>query len=332
MSELRLNLVTGDWVIIATDRASRPGFFDSATMHHQLPEHDAACPFCPGNETMSSTEILRLPATGAWQQRVVPNKFPALSPDTKPMQDNRGRMHRIGGFGSHEVIIEGPRHDKTVVDFDTEQVVQILEVYQARFIALYQIAAVKHVIIFKNHGRAAGTSLDHPHSQLIATPVVPVQVQERMQDYESYFEKSGECLMCSTLTDELKDGRRIIIETEHFVSFIPYAALSPLHLWLFPRRHESSFGRVNHDELQDLAGHLQQLLKLLRCAAGDLSFNYTIRSDSMQSNHKEYAHWYLSIVPRVSQAAGFEMGSGMYINSSIPEESAAFLQKFLPQI
>ncbi len=332
MSELRLNLVTGDWVIIATDRAQRPNDFLADAPARDIPAHDSDCPFCTGNESKTPEEIARVPEDGAWQLRVVPNRFPALSAKVQPIRNNNGRLHQIGGFGSHEVIIESPAHNHTLTDIDHAQMLQLLELYRTRFLQLYATPGIEHVIIFKNYGEAAGTSLMHPHSQIIATPIVPIQMRERMHEYMRYFDHTGECLMCNTLADELSDGRRIIIESEHFVSFIPYAALSPLHLWLFPRRHEDSFGKVSDEELADLAEHLQKLLTLLKLAVGDPSFNYTIRSDSMQSNHRRCSHWYLSIVPRVTQAAGFEMGSGMYINHTIPEESAAFLQTFLSRV
>ncbi len=332
MSELRLNLVTGDWVIIATDRACRPNDFVSGINNQNVPAHDQECPFCLGNENMTPNEILHYPEDGPWQLRVVPNRFPALSTSAQPIRDNNGRLHRIGGFGSHEVIIESPVHNQNLTDLHQNQICQLLCIYRERFIQLYNTPGIEHVIIFKNYGEAAGTSLAHPHSQIIATPVVPIQMRERMHEYVRYFDHTGECLMCSTLADELHDGRRILLESEHFVSFVPYAALSPFHLWLFPRRHEHRFGLISNEELQDMADHLQKLLKLLKLAVGDPSYNFTIRSDSMHSVHQQCCHWYLSIVPRVTQVAGFEMGSGMYINASIPEESAAFLQSFLPQI
>ncbi|OIO69538.1 MAG: galactose-1-phosphate uridylyltransferase [Zetaproteobacteria bacterium CG_4_9_14_3_um_filter_49_83] len=331
MSELRLNLITGNWVVIATDRAKRPDDFVRDVEKHTSLPYEPKCPFCAGNESMTPHDIQRFPAEGPWQLRVVPNKFAALSLDTEPERHNMGRLHRMGGFGSHEVVIETPQHHQSLTDYDEAHVSNLLRIYRDRFRALYEISAIEHVIVFKNHGKAAGTSLAHPHSQIIATPVVPMQVRERMHEYMRYFDHTGECLMCSTLADELADGRRIMIESEYFVSFVPYAALSPFHLWVFPRHHQGSFAQINESQLQDLARHLQKLLRTLKAAVGDPSYNFIIRSNSPESCHREYFHWYLSIVPRVAKAAGFELGSGMFINASVPEDSAAFLREFLVQ-
>ncbi|MDX8407207.1 MAG: galactose-1-phosphate uridylyltransferase [Mariprofundaceae bacterium] len=326
MSELRLNLITREWVVIATERAQRP---DEFIRDGNAPLPDACvkgCPFCPGEEAQTPGEIMRIEGDAGWLLRVVPNKFAALSEAGDRQRHNSGRKHSIGGYGRHEVIIETPVHNRYIAHMQLEEVERLIQAYKARFAAIYQDADVEHVIIFKNHGEAAGTSLQHPHSQIIGTPVTPMQVRDRLDAGRRYFDDTGECLMCASLSDELEDGARVILDSEHFVTFIPYAALSPFHLWIFPRRHCACFADINDNEVADLARHLQQVLARLYGGLDNPSFNYVIRSESPRASGAEYFHWYISLVPRLSQPAGFELGSGMYINASIPEESAGFLR------
>lgn len=315
-------------MIIATDRAARPDDFKRYAQQTSPYPHDPTCPFCPGNESQTPDEIQCFPAHGDWQQRVVPNKFAALSAHVLPIRQNNGLFHSMEGFGFHEVVIESAVHNHSLINLDAQQMTQLFAVYRERFICLDQTPNIQHVIVFKNHGLDAGTSLAHPHSQIIATPVLPMQVRERMHAYRTYHDQTGQCLMCDTLNDERNDGRRILFESEHFVSFIPFAALSPFHIWIFPRQHAASFAHTTDEAIADVAIHLQKVLKLLYIALGDPSYNYMIRSDASQSYHSDSFHWYISIVPRVSHAAGFELGSGMFINAAIPEESATFLRRF----
>ncbi len=325
MSELRLNLITREWVIIATDRARRPDEF-AAQRRKQKPPDAAGCPFCPGGEELTPDEIMRIEGEEGWQLRVVPNKFATLSGDGSHEQYRDGRNHSMDGYGRHEVVIETPRHDCYIAHMQQDEVIRLLRAYKTRFDILYQDADIEHVIIFKNHGEAAGTSLQHPHSQIIALPMTPMQVCDRLDAYRRYADEHGECLMCATLADELAAACRIVLESEYFVTFIPYAALSPFHIWIFPRRHSVSFGDISGDELRDLARHMQHVLAKLYAGLDNPSFNYVIRSESPRASATEYFHWYISLVPRLSQPAGFELGSGMYINASIPEESAEFLR------
>jgi UDPglucose--hexose-1-phosphate uridylyltransferase len=185
---------------------------------------------------------------------------------------------------------------------------------------------VEAIIVFKNHGEGAGTSLQHPHSQLAATPMVPSQIRKRIEEATRFFDDNGECLFCRTLNEELAAGVRIVLETEHFVAFVPYAALSPFHLWIFPRRHASAFDEITEPEIADLATNLRTILAKMYCGLNDPDYNYSIRSIPTRDRHTDYFHWYLTIIPRITKAAGFELGSGMYINSSLPEESARFLR------
>jgi len=326
MPELRQNLITRDWVIVATERANRPNEFKISTTRPSLPSFVEECPFCPGNEHLSIGEISRIGTSALWRVRTIPNKFPALSPEGERTRSSHGIFRSMAAVGIHEVIIDHPRHNMSPALFTEGEMADVITMYWTRYAAVKKDPRAEAVVIFKNHGESAGTSLYHPHSQLAATPVVPTQVRARMEESMRYFDDSGECLFCRTLSEELAAGERIIIEGKHFVAFQPYAALSPFHTWIFPRRHMASFDDIADQEITDLAHVLRTLLAKLHYGLNDPDYNYTIRSIPTASAKAEYFHWYLTVVPRVSRVAGFEIGSGMYINTSLPEESARFLR------
>jgi UDPglucose--hexose-1-phosphate uridylyltransferase len=326
MSELRLNLITGEWVIIATERAKRPEEFKQTGAKRVLPPFSENCPFCPGHEDRTPPETLRIPDDGRWLVRAVPNKFSALTPEGDPTRYDAGLKTRLAGIGRHEVVIESPAHDATTALLPVEQVERVLGACRDRLRAFYREPSVEHVIIFKNHGEAAGTSLEHPHCQIVGTPVLPGQLRRRIEEAMRFWGDFASCLYCRTLADELSERVRVVTENASFVAFIPYAALSPFHLWITPRRHCANFGAVGDSELADLAAILRDVLRRLHVGLGDPDFNWVIRSLSPEESAVKYFHWYLSLVPRVSRAAGFELGTGMFINTALPETSAAFLR------
>jgi UDPglucose--hexose-1-phosphate uridylyltransferase len=326
MPELRLNQITKEWVIISTERAKRPEDFKSKNRTRNLPDYVRTCPFCLGNEDKTPSEVFRIPEDDGWKVRVVPNKFPALSRDAERMRINDGFRHVISGFGVHDVIIETPLHNMTTALLPVEHVAWVINTYKRRFIELYSDKRIGHVIIFKNQGEGAGTSLQHPHSQIIGTPVTPFLVRARIEEAIRFFDITGECLICKTLEEEKKDEKRIVHETEHFIAFIPFAALSAFHMWIFPKRHSASFSDITEAEIHDLALNLKTVLAKLYYGLNNPDYNYAIRSNRPKDARSEYTHWYLSIVPRISTAAGFELGSGIYINSALPEQSAKYLR------
>jgi UDPglucose--hexose-1-phosphate uridylyltransferase len=326
MPELRHNLITREWVIIATDRAKRPSDFKSHTDRMAAPSHVASCPFCPGNESKTPEEFHRVTIDGMWKMRVVANKYPAVDREGIPSRSVDGTHRFVAGVGLHDVIIESPLHNTTLALMEPEDLVIALGLYKERFIEAYNDPRVEHVIIFKNHGLGAGTTIDHPHAQLIAIPIVPVQHRDRVTTAMQYFDDTGVCLMCDTLKAEIDDKSRVVIETEHFLTFIPYAALSPFHTWIFPKRHCASFSGITTEETADLGFHLKSILAKFYYGLEDPDFNLVIRSSRPKDIGNEFTHWYLSLMPKLSKTAGFELGSGMYINPSLPEENAAFLR------
>lgn len=327
MSELRLNLITREWVVIATERAKRPEDFKPSVIKKSLLPYMENCPFCPGNEGKTPNELFRMGDENEWKIRVVPNKFSALSNTGSRERKNDGLLIRsVTGVGVHEVIIETPRHDMNLAILPIDHIEDLIRIYKARFLEAYNDIRIQHVIIFKNHGEGAGTSLEHPHSQLIGTPIMPIQFRDRLEAAAHFFDDTGGCLMCLMANKEREEKKRIILETDCFLTFIPYAALSPFHTWIFPKRHIASFSNINGTEIKELALHLKTILSKLYHGLTNPDYNFVIRSNRPKDCDLEYFHWYASIIPRLSTTAGFELGSGMFINTSLPEESAEFLR------
>lgn len=324
---MRFNPITRDWVIIAPGRSRKPNDFRAAPKARPTrPAYRPDCPFCVGNE--ETEEVLRASAPdGSWLARVIPNKFPALSGDHDAQRTRHGSFRSMAAAGVHEVLVEHPRHDLTIATMDAGHLAVVLELYRQRHAALRAHPGVESIIIFKNHGERAGTSLEHPHSQIVAAPVVSSSVRLRLEEATRLHDEDGECIYCATLRDELATGDRIIEANASFVAFIPHAALSPFHLWIFPRRHASSYDAITPEEIADLAPLLHRVLRRLFIALDDPDFNFGIRSAPISEDNSHYFHWYLTIVPRVSHVAGFELGSGIYINSVLPEDAARTLRE-----
>jgi len=328
MSELRYNIATGDWVIFSTARAKRPHDFVQAKKESAaLPEYRADCPFCPGNETMAGAELFRLGDAKGWKARSVPNRFPALSLDEDRGRKTEGFTASMGGFGDHEVIIESPRHNTCIALMSDGEVEDIIRVYMNRYVTLRKVPGIETVTIFKNHGPMAGCSLEHPHSQLVATPIIPPHLRSRIAVAVNYFETAGFCVYCRMVEEELKAKVRVLLEKTTFISFLPFAGAFPFVTWIVPRRHMCSFADMTAAELRDLAHTLKYTLRRLYYGLANPDFNLTIRSYSIGGKDARFFHWYLSIIPRLSEPGGFELGTMMAINTSLPEEGAEFLRR-----
>ncbi len=328
MPEIRYNLITREWVIIATERAKRPEDFAKANTRRPLPPaHDPKCVFCTGNEHLTPPESFRIPEGSGWSVRVVPNKFSALNAAAELTRHHAGLKRTISGAGIHEVIIETPAHDQTLGLISDRQIENVFEAYRRRYAAVTEDPRVAHVTLFKNHGERAGCSLEHPHSQLVGTPIIPPQVRERMENALRFYDENGDCVFCAVMADELVDQVRVVEQTSHFVAFIPYAALTPFHLWIFPLRHAANFLDTTDVELQDLAHLVRRILRKMYYSLENPDFNLSIRTPPREASGLKYYHWYLSLIPRVTRVAGFEIGSGMFINVALPEQSAEFLRK-----
>lgn len=331
MSELRLNRATKEWIIVAKERAKRPHEFHREEHKKKLPAFDPTCPFCPGNENNTPAEVFALrdketkPNHSGWRIRVVTNKYPALDPGRKINRITGEFFKRAVGVGKHEVIIESTQHNKSLATLSLKQVEEICEIYWKRYLALKDDKRFKLIIIFKNHGTSAGTSLKHPHSQLIALPLVPASIRHLLEEAMRYYDDHGSCVFCDMIHQEILHKKRIILDNEKFVVFHPFASRAPFETWIVPKKHKACFGNIDQKEVGSMAFVLKEILEKLYLKLEDPDYNLMIRTAPIKDAQEDYYHWYIQILPRLSTPAGFELGSGIFINTSLPEETAKFI-------
>ncbi len=333
MPELRKDPIVGRWVIIATDRARRPTDFIRERVQIR---GSGFCPFCYGNESKTPPEILAYrpegsqPNTPGWTLRVVPNKFPALGIEGTLNRQGEGLYDRMNGIGAHEVIIETPEHRTTMAALPAAQIESVLWAYRDRIVDLKKDTRFKYILIFKNFGDAAGASLEHTHSQLIALPVVPKRVQEEVTGAREYYSYKDRCLFCDIIRQEFSSGVRLVAENEKFFALCPFAPRFPFELWIVPKEHQSSFEESSRSELKYLAALLKDMLGRLEAVLDHPAYNYIIHTSPVPDGVNDYYHWHLEIMPKLTNLAGFEWGTGFYINPTPPEEAAKFLREAAP--
>lgn len=332
MSELRLNRATKEWIIVAPKRAKRPHEFYREKHQEKLPPFDPDCPFCPGNEDKTPPEVFALrdkktkPNSPGWRIRVVTNKYPALDPNKKIIEITGEFFKSTTGVGKHEVIIESTQHNQSLATLSLKQVQEVCEVYWKRYLALKDDKRFKLIIIFRNHGTSAGTSLKHPHSQLIALPLVPASIRHLLEEAMRYYDDHGSCVFCDMIHQELLHKKRIIFDTKEFVVFHPFASRTPFETWIVPKKHNACFGNVDQDEVRAMVSVLKRILEKLYSKLDDPDYNLMIRTAPIKDAFEDYYHWYIQILPRLTTPAGFELGSGVFINTSLPEETAKFIR------
>lgn len=339
MSELRHDPLQHHWVIIAGERARRPSDY-SVEVKTQSAEF---CPFCSCNEDKTPPEIYAVregygaPNSPGWQIRVVPNKYPALRVEGELERIAVGLYDRMNGIGAHEIVIETPEHMLQMADFTAAHLALVLRVYRDRMRDLMQDKRLQYLVVFRNYGESAGTTLSHPHSQIIAMPILPSTIQTEIRSACEYYYRRERGIFCDIIHQELDDGSRIVIENDHYVVLAPYASRSPFELMLAPRRHQHDFTAISDSECKELAVVLKQTLGKLRTALNDPPFNLMIHTAPNLTdksvwykefpNIKDGYHWYIEIVPRLTKSAGFEWGTGFHINPTPPESAAEFLRQ-----
>jgi UDPglucose--hexose-1-phosphate uridylyltransferase len=311
MPAIRQDPTTHEWVIIATERARRPHDFQRDALPPAVEAYDPKCPFCPGNEHLTPPEDFAIRPDGgiadSWRVRAMANKFAALVPEGGLERRDAGLFRGMTGYGKHEVVVETQRHDQPVALMELDRVEDIIRAYRARHLALREDQQIRLILIFKNHGRAAGTSLEHPHSQIVATPVVPASVRIRYETATRYHDDTGRCIHCVVRDEELRQGTRVLIETGGFAAFHPFASRVPFETWIVPKSHSSSFGRISDSAIPDLATVLQTVLKKLYYGLGNPDFNYIIHSAPVEDEDKDYYIWHIQVLPRLTLQAGFEL-------------------------
>jgi len=328
--ELRKDPITGRWVIIATDRAKRPTDFVREKVEIR---GSGFCPFCYGHEVKTPPEIHAYRPDGSakdtpgWTLRIVPNKFPALGIEGTLNRQGEGLYDKMNGIGAHEVIIETPDHALTLATMPTRGVENVLWSYRDRILDLKKDRRFKYILIFKNHGEAAGASLEHTHSQLIALPVVPKRVREEVDSAREYYNFKERCIFCDIIRQEMEDTVRVIAENQDFTALAPYAPRFPFELWIVPKIHQSAFEESQKHEFEQLASVLKDMLMRLDKVLDSPAYNYIIHTSPFPEVSNDYYHWHLEVMPKLTKVAGFEWGTGFYINPTPPEESAKFLRE-----
>lgn len=328
VSELRKDPVVGRWVIISTDRARRPSDFGPDPV---IPRGDR-CVFCEGEEANTPEEVLayRGPEGRAngpgWSLRVVPNKYPALRIEGELDPAGEGLYDRMNGIGAHEVVIETPRHRATLASLTESELADVFWAYRERLADLKKDPRFEYVLIFKNHGVAAGASLEHPHSQLIATPIVPIMVAEELAGALQYFRRKLRCVWCDIIRQEREDGRRVVFEEAGFIALAPFAPRFPFETWILPTAHRSAYEEILPNEASALARLVGELSRRMNRVLLDPPFNFMLHTAPLRDSALDHFHWHLEVIPKLTKVAGFEWGSGFFINPTPPEDAVKFLR------
>ncbi len=327
MAEFRRDPVDGRWVIIATERRKRFVGFHT----EPYPESGERCPFCAGNEALTPKEIFAFREPGSlkdgpgWRVRVIPNREPILKVETEFEREGVGAYDKISGLGAHEIIVECPEHSQAYSQLSLKNLTEIYLAYRERMIDLRKDQRLKYVLIFKNYGRTAGAMMDHPHSQLIALPILPKQINEELRGAKEYYQYKERCIFCDIVRQELEDRDRLVFENREFLVISPWAPIFPFELWVVPKAHRPAFAPSSDELVGLLAEAVKSTMVKLDQVLQHPHFNLILHSAPFGEENLEYYHWHLEIMPRLTQVAGFEYGSGFYINPVSPEEATSWL-------
>jgi UDPglucose--hexose-1-phosphate uridylyltransferase len=328
MPELRKDPIVGRWVIISVERGKRPADFASPSQK----KRGGFCPFDPGNEYTTPPEIMAFRPVGSaanspgWTLRVMPNKFPALQIYGDLGKTGEGIFDKMNGVGAHEVIVETPDHNLSLATMPKKAVEDVLWACYLRLTDLKKDQRFKYVLIFKNEGEAAGASLEHSHTQLIALPIVPKLVKEELDSARRHYDFKERCIFCDVINQEINDGKRVIYENAGYLAIAPFAPRSPFETWILPKRHESMFAPPDKS-FSDLADILQRILRQMDRILDTPPYNFVLHTSPFYDEVNEYYHWHRELMPKLTKIAGFEEGSGFYINPTPPEESAKFMRE-----
>jgi len=329
MPELRRDPIHGRWVIISTERGRRPSDFDT----EERRSVGGFCPLCEGNEDKTPPEIIAFRENGTppngpgWTLRVVANKFPALRIEGELNREGEGIYDKMNGLGAHEVVIETPRHHENLTTLPLKGVENVLLAYRERMIDLRRDRRLRYVLVFKNHGLAAGASLEHSHSQIIALPIVPKRVSEEIEGSKNYFNYKDRCVFCDIIRQELQQRNRLIVENKAFLSVAPFASRFPFETWILPKTHYPSFEHMEHILYEQAAQILSDTLRRMDQVLNEPPYNYVIHTSSFPELDNDHYHWHIEIMPKLTNVAGFEWGTGFYINPTPPEEAAQYMRK-----
>ena len=329
MSEYRRDPVCGYWVIVAAERALRPQEYAVVQPARTVDR----CPFCEGNESETPREVFAVrgrsssPDGPGWRIRVVPNKYPAVSPHQRQADPPDDLHAGMPGMGIHELVIEGPEHSVSISELGARDARLLFIVYRERLLQLKKDPRIAHAVIFKNVRPAGGATIEHAHSQLVAMPIVSHQVAVELAGWRDYYDRHDRCVYCEIIASESVAGERIVCESSRFLAFCPFASRVPLETWIAPKKHSAGFENTSDRALDELSGLVRMVVAKIEDAAGDCAYNYALHSAPFDIEDAAHYHWHMEIIPRTTALAGFELGSGFFINPVAPEEAAAVLKK-----
>ncbi len=325
ISELRQDLITGDWVIIATKRGKRPDEFKAI---HERDSHHID-PFNNPEESHQEADVLIYRhGSGDWSLRVFPNKYPAIERGKRRKSLSVGPYTAEMGVGYHEVVVTRDA-TKTLPHLETWRVAELFDAFQERYLALMNKKSVSYIQIFHNHGKMAGASVIHPHSQIIALPVLDPEIMRSLEGAEQFYKKNKKSVFDTILEFELSEGERVIYENDYFVAFCPFASKAAFEVRILPKRENPYFERITEEEKYAVAESIQMVLLALYEALDNPAYNFYIRTAPCDGKVYPHFRWYIEIVPRTAIWAGFELGAGIEVSSAAPETAAQFLRDVL---
>jgi UDPglucose--hexose-1-phosphate uridylyltransferase len=325
MPELRKDPLLGRWVVIGTERVRRPVDFRVP----RPPRRGGPCALCAGHENETPPEVLVYrdkPTDDGWRVRVVPSKFPALRVEGDLERRGHGLYDLMNGIGAHEVVIESPRHDDALARMPVAAVEDVVRAWRDRVVDLKRDQRFRAIMVFKGHAAGDGAALEHPHSQLLATPIPPQGLNDELHHARAYHDYRERCLFCDIAHQEAEERTRVVEETEHVLAFAPFAARLPFETWIVPRRHTPAFEHASAAELRDFARALRGVLRKLERALGDPPFEFLLHSAPFAESDSPYYHWHLEVTPRLPALADSERSSGFFVNPMPPEDAARFLR------
>jgi len=331
MAELRRDPIVGRWVIVDTDHPGKPDGFE---YEQYTPKADGICPFCYGSESQTPPEIDCIrelgtaPNTPGWKTRVVANKFPALQIEGELDRRGIGIYDFSNGIGAHEVLIESPYHTSDIPDLLNQEVENIIQITCSRAKDLKKDSRFKYIMVFRNYGSAAGASLEHPHTQIIALPMIPKNVAEEITGAKNYFDYRERCIFCDIIRQETQEKERVILENKLFISFCPFVSRFPFEIWIMPKKHSGYFCHLTQEEIPALASILKETITMIKKVFPNLSYNYIIHTSPINGDgDADYYHWHIEFMPKLTRVAGFEWGTGFYLDPTSPELAAKYLKE-----
>lgn len=329
MPQLRKDPVLKQWVIISPERGKRPSDFKKIV---QPPDDPKTCPFCEGNESLTPPETLSFRTAGThanqkgWWVRVIPDSAPILKPDGDSDREGIGMFDAMNSIGVHEMVVESPNHSSTIQNSSIEQVREVIWAYKQRLLEIKKNPRYKHFMIVKNSGEGV-SNFTHSHSHIVATPIIPKRIEEELEGAREYYHYHDRCLFCDIIKQEAKEQARLVFENDNFIVFCPFASRFPFEMEITPKFHQPFFEMLENSQVHSFANALQTALRKLETLLPGQPYNFVLHTSPCSDSYRDFYHWHVELIPKLTKIAGFEWGSGFYINPTTPEDAAKMLRE-----